>query len=456
MIMMVVLIACPDVLFAAGKTDTPERVPEVIVSLDSGKDNDYAVVVEKSTQKVFLFASQGRTYRKVFHMNCSTGEASGPKTRSGDKKTPEGVYFFVKEHEKRYLSPTYGSRAYPIDYPNLLDQVADRGGNAIWLHGTNKPLKARDSNGCIVMENKDIDKLSKYITLHRTPIIIVEKISYTSPHAIAKTKKDILRLLGKWNDANENGTYHHYLQYYDPDYVPDISWWADWNKIRKELQKTSVPFSLSIQNISIFNHKKMYTVLFDQSVESQGRSTDSGVRKLYLRNDGNEYRITGEEYQLFPEKNKENPLVAALSKVVGKPKKSSAGIAKKKTVPVRQPVKKTVSSKSEITAMIDGWLKAWSAKDIKHYGSYYAKDFRSQGGASLKNWLKYKDKLNRKYKFIKVSRKKLAIKAGKTRSSVSFVQIYASDQYRGVGLKQLVLKKEGKEWKIYRESWKRM
>lgn len=453
--MVVILSICSDVLSAAKKVNLPKQVPEAIVSLDSEKDDAYAVVVEKSTQRLFLYASKSG-YRNIYHMNCSTGEEAGPKTLSGDKKTPEGVYFFTKEHEKKYLSPTYGSRAFPIDYPNLLDRIADRGGNAIWLHGTNKPLKARDSNGCIVLANPDIDKLAKYITLNRTPVIIVDKISFVSPDSIDKTKEDIHQFLAKWNNAIEEETYHNYLQYYDPEYVPDISWWTDWNKIRKELQAASIPFSIRADNISIFKHANTYTVLFDQSVGSSGKTSGTGIRKLYLSRGGKGYRISGEEYQLLPDEKKGNPLVAALRKLAVKPQKGPVEIAKKKPASVRKSASKTRNVEREITAMIDGWLKAWSSKDIKRYGSYYARDFRSQGGADLQRWLKYKDKLNRKYDFIKVSRNKLVITPDKTRSSVSFVQTYTSNLYKGVGLKRLVLKREGNQWKIYRESWKRM
>ena len=315
---VVIISICSNVLSATKKVNLPKQVPEVIVSIDSEKGEAYAVVIEKSTQRLSLYGSKGG-YRNLYYMNCSTGKEAGPKTRSGDKKTPEGVYFFTKEHEKKYLSPTYGSRAFPIDYPNLLDRIANRGGNAIWLHGTNKPLKPRDSNGCIVLSNPDIDKLAKYITLNRTPIIIVDKISFATPDSIDKEKKNIHQFLAKWNDAIEKGTYQNYLQYYDPEYVPDISWWTDWNKIRKEFQAASIPFSIRNENISIFKHEKTYTVLLDQLVGSSGKTSDAGIRKLYLSRGSNGYRISGEEYQLLPDGKKGNPLVAALRRLTVKP-----------------------------------------------------------------------------------------------------------------------------------------
>ena len=100
-------------------------------------------------------------------------------------------------------------------------------------------------------------------------------------------------------------------------------------------------------------------------------------------------------------------------------------------------------------------MLAWSSKDIRRYGGFYAADFVSSG-KNLKQYLKYKAGLNRKYKTISVKKEKMTIDVGNRKSTVSFVQTYESSGYRAVGIKQLVLKKEGGRWKIYRENWKRL
>jgi murein L,D-transpeptidase YafK len=445
--MLFILITHADVTLATIKETLSEGVPDVLVFLCPEKGNEYAIVVEKDTQRLFLFGLKS-TYRKIYVMKCSTGEVQGAKIRAGDKRTPEGVYFFTKQHKKRDLSPIYGSRAFPIDYPNLLDRIAGRGGNSIWMHGTNKPLEARDSNGCIVLENSNIDKLAKYITLNRTPLIIVDRLVYASADSLIAEKKSILAFLSKWSEALVKGTYHEYLKYYDPEYVPDISWWSDWNQLRKRLTQRNISYSVDPQTVSILKHHQVYTILFDQVVQSSGKNVYTGTRKLFLSNGGAGFRITGENYQVRPQvqngaKHK-NPLVAAC--------RGLQWISEDD----REIEREQRDDKREITQMIDAWLNAWSSKDIKRYGAYYAKDFHSQGGADLNTWLKYKDRLNRKYDFIQVSKKNLVIKKNKNRRTVYFVQTYASNLYRAVGMKRLILKREGTQWKIYRESWQKM
>ena len=63
-----------------------------------------------------------------------------------------------------------------MDYPNFSDRKFEREGNNIWLHGSDKPIKPRDSSGCIVMNNDDLEVLSQYIPLNRTPIIVAQKL----------------------------------------------------------------------------------------------------------------------------------------------------------------------------------------------------------------------------------------------------------------------------------------
>ena len=419
----------------AGPLSAEHFLSALLVSIQGDAESpvDHAVLVEKQSQTLVLYAVEQGKFREIFRAPCSTGEVAGAKSLSGDKKTPEGVYFFIKEHPERDLAPIYGSRAFPIDYPNLMDRLAGRGGNAIWLHGTNKKLVPRDSNGCIVVENETIERLAGYIRLHRTPIIIVDKIT---PEAFdrAQAQKTVLKILDRWRNALTEGTYHDYLSVYDPAYLPDLTWWQDWRNLRSKLSRDQISFSVEITRPAIFHHRHQYTVLFDQMLRTPYEEVRIGTRKLYLARGTAGLRIVGDEDQVLPEKLKGEAQGRALV---------AAGRNLKKP-----------GIEHEIAAMIDGWLKAWSSKDIDQYASYYSRDFRSQGGADRDAWIRYKNQLNQKYRFIRVSRKdKLTIKQGERQSTVSFVQNYSSNAFNTTGIKKLILKREGNQWKIVREMF---
>ncbi|MBN1625760.1 MAG: L,D-transpeptidase, partial [Deltaproteobacteria bacterium] len=89
--------------------------------------SDYAVLVDKSNQKVMLYKSDNLFEpEKVYQ--CSTGENGGPKNIINDKKTPEGIYYFINTYTRESLAPIYGSMALPLDYPNIFDVKEGRNG----------------------------------------------------------------------------------------------------------------------------------------------------------------------------------------------------------------------------------------------------------------------------------------------------------------------------------------
>ncbi len=429
------------------------KVPEALIALDSGDGNAaYAVVVEKSTQQLRLYAYDKALDRFQLLMDtpCSTGKARGPKRISGDSKTPEGVYFFIKEFDDSELSPIYGIKAFPTDYPNLMDQMAGLTGNAIWLHGTDKPLKPRDSNGCIALENGDIRQVEDYITLHRTPVIVVEKMEYGDAEYRNRIKGEVLSFLGEWQKAVNGGTYHEYLEHYDARYLPPITWWPKWRERREKTEKDEKGLIIDIDHISIFRHKDLYVVIFDQFAGNGKRKIFTGIRKLFLEKGEKRWVIAGDDYQQVSAslraKKDVNPLLAAvdLLRIPEKPERREPGAAE-------PDLRLAVEEEKKIERMVKEWLVAWSSQDIDAYGSFYAADFRSRG-KGRDAWLRYKESLNKIYDYIEVTGENIRVRSdGDGGADVSFLQEYRSSGFNGRGTKHLQLKQENGEWKIFRE-----
>ena len=413
----------------------PDLLPDVFVPFDPENGPEYLLLVEKKTQSLFLYEIAS-TPKEIHRWICSTGKQIGAKTRSGDGKTPEGIYFFTRVYEDKELSPIYGIRAFPTDYPNLLDRLAERTGSAIWLHGTNKALKARDSNGCITLQNSDLEAVERYISLNRTPIVIVDTLNFEAfePKKVLQTA--VLQVVDQWVQAVDQGTYHDYVRLYDPDYVPEIAWWSEWYKIRSRLEKADAPPKIEARNISIYKHKAVVVVLFDQYLQFTDRNIRVGTKKLFLSENGDSLRIIGDDYQAIPDaysgSGRRNPLILA-SRDLRVPSEYEA----------------------EIEEMVNEWLKAWSSMDIEDYGSFYSSDFRSQG-MNKDDWLDQKKRLNRKYDYIRVTQKNLETEHGNHQMKVTFIQNYESSGFKASGMKTLLLKREGGGWKIFRETWSKL
>ncbi|WP_299983535.1 murein L,D-transpeptidase family protein [Desulfobacula sp.] len=254
-------------------------------------------MVEKKSQTLFLYTSGANDLSVQFQVPCSTGEAFGIKQKAGDKKTPEGIYFLKDEYEDKYLSPIYGEKAFPTDYPNFIDKRAGKNGSAIWIHGTNKELKPMDSNGCIALENFNIIKLSDYVTLNSTPVIMVDKIDKIDRATLIKQEKNIILMLTQWMKAIEKGSYHDYLSFYSSEYLPDISWWEQWLEIRKLADNLGSSLMVKRDRTGIYYHNHIFVVLFDYFLTFENNQTLVGQRKLFLENQNSSYKIMGDIFQ---------------------------------------------------------------------------------------------------------------------------------------------------------------
>src|SRR5688500_9285405 len=87
-------------------------------------------------------------------------------------------------------------------------------------------------------------------------------------------------------------------------------------------------------------------------------------------------------------------------KVVAKAEPPKAEPAKAE--PVKAEPKATTDDKARITAAIEAWAKAWSAKDVKGYLAAYAPEFEVPGGETRGAWEKQRTERIEKPKSIDV------------------------------------------------------
>lgn len=418
----------------------PEPAPAASVpgALIRIPENGNAIIVEKKSQMLYVYSGKKGLGSPVFQSPCSTGANPGPKTRVGDKKTPEGVYFLKDEFEDRYLAPVYGEKAFPSDYPNFLDLRLGKQGSAIWIHGTDKALKPMDSNGCVALENKNIIALSDYIHLDATPLIIVGQIDYTSIDTLTQTREKIVGFLEQWAKALAAKSYHAYLSFYDQTYLPDMSWWEAWLNLRDKAgtQYPEVP-KIVLENAGIYAQGGVVVVLCDMSISrNTGRKIYLGKRQFFIRQGAAAPLIIGDLFQTKDNAfdSGEPPLLAASRMLFQDPSKDR-------------------STDKLVVKTVQQWMVAWSSKNMDKYAQFYAGDFVCDGMGKAA-WVTRKKRIARKYDYILVTGKNFKALPTKDGYLVSFVQYYKSSGFSTQGRKQLKLVKRDGEWKIFRENWK--
>ena len=381
---------------------------------------DYVIIVDKSAQKIFLY-HRDNIHRPVKVFKCSTGENHGPKSRRNDKKTPEGIYFFTHAYLEKELAPRYGPRAFSIDYPNPVDKIQGRGGYGIWFHGTNQPLKSRDTNGCIVLENGSIDELERFIKLHETPVIITPRIEWVSSESLKQECDEVKKVIEDWKKAWGDSDISKYMSFYSPRFSGQGMDWHGWKAYKNRLAKKYSEIEINIDNLQLIKANGIVLASFDQTYHT--KNFDSrGEKRLYLAKNSNEWKIIGEFF-------KEGSIAR---KVVSLP---------------------PVADLDEIKDFIDTWKRAWEQKDLSTYISLYDQKFNSLG-MDLKAWKRYKEKLNKRYRSINIRISKLKIIRFSTNSiRVRFRQNYQTDTYKDLGVKSLFLVRGKEGWKIKKETW---
>lgn len=389
-----------------------KEVPDGLVHITS----PYAIVVEKSTQRLYLYKIGSELPELVKTYPCSTGKNRGDKTESGDLKTPEGVYFFRMLHRGETLPSKYGVMAFVLDFPNYIDRQKGKGGNGIWLHGLDKPLLPFDTQGCVAMRNEDITELSRFIRLYDTPILITESVDYIEPDRHNQEKQEALQLVTAWRKAWQEKDLQRFLDCYSERYGAGKL--NQLGSTKKALNQRYKFISVDLHNLNILKHGSTLIAGFVQDYESD-RFSSFGFKKLYLQKNSNELKIVGEDW-----------VQDARFMDVGT----------------------TPSEERRICRMLNQWITAWERKDIESYIACYAPDFSSQHMNRLQ-WKQYKTGINRTTRGITISVDRVKIGVNGSSAMISFAQRYISDSHSDYGRKILHLRRSGDGWKIVREIW---
>jgi hypothetical protein len=102
---------------------------------------------------------------------------------------------------------------------------------------------------------------------------------------------------------------------------------------------------------------------------------------------------------------------------------------------------------------IHNWVQAWEKKDINTYLSFYSNEFKgskNHPGA----WEASRQRAFTKHKNISIKLSDIRIQEkSPSKFEVSFFQEYKSDKHIDFGVKELIVEKQGTDWKIIKETW---
>ena len=149
----------------------------IIFILFSGKCfGQRYIIISKKEFKLLVIENRDT----IFKCSIAVGKNYGNKTKTGDKKTPEGTFTICSidnsshwKHDfrdgKGLRKGAYGPYFFRLKVPKF---------NSIGIHGTCLPesIGTRSSEGCIRLNNSDLQKLKSFIFIGMECIIEKDKL----------------------------------------------------------------------------------------------------------------------------------------------------------------------------------------------------------------------------------------------------------------------------------------
>lgn len=295
-------------IISVGKVYSQDNyLPSNILMMDD-KFAHHVILVEKATHKLYLYENKGSFPKLIKTFNTATGKFKGNKSNEGDHKTPEGIYtiydFLSKDELHRRhgkYAEIYGPGAFPMDYPNFIDNRENKKGGGIWLHSTDddsRISKGLDSRGCVVVKGQDLKDISQFIEINHTPIIVVQDIFFLSESTWNRNRKDLSDVVSKWAKAWQDKDFNTYINSYDSREFYDRSRgsYSSYKAYKHAVFSRPDKPEIKLDFISIMATDHYAVVHLQQDYRS-AVINDVGKKTLYLKKDNNyDWKIVGETW----------------------------------------------------------------------------------------------------------------------------------------------------------------
>lgn len=169
--------------------------------------NSSFVIISKEDMNLSVLDYSGHTL-KSYSIAC--GKNYGNKKDIGDLKTPEGVFHVSSIEDAHTWTHDFGDGKGVIDgaYGPWFIRLEVPGHKGIGIHGTHKPesIGTRDTEGCIRLNNSDLQEFKKMVRVGTTVVITpsyADAINMVNPTAVEKKDNNNTNRTMQNDDANK-------------------------------------------------------------------------------------------------------------------------------------------------------------------------------------------------------------------------------------------------------------
>ena len=282
--------------------DKNHQVPNLLVQLEESQQ--HLIVVDTVKSRLFLYKKTDNGLQYVADYYVTIGKNGVGKETEGDKRTPLGVYF-AGQKLNRPLEDIYGDAAFPLNYPNELDQHENKKGGGIWLHGTptdtySRPPRASD--GCVVLSNPDLKALTPILQTGNTPVIISDKLKWIASDKAdlqSAEKEALQKAIEKWRTDWVSQNTDGYLSHYSKKFFYSDGGLQQWADYKRGIQASKPKVTIKIEDVGMFSYpnvnpssisEPVVVVNFEQDFRSPTLQNKMRKRQ-YWQNENNQWKI---------------------------------------------------------------------------------------------------------------------------------------------------------------------
>lgn len=277
----------------------PNLIPRAILQMRD--DQKHVILVDAKRSRLYVYENRSGEPKFVTDYYISQGKFGVHKVREGDQKTPVGIYYITSRLSGARLPDFYGSGALPINYPNEWDKINGRSGSGIWLHGTPSDSYSRpplSSDGCVVLTNPDLYRLSNSVEVGKTPVVISESIEFVNKAKWQSDRNFALRLTDNWRRDLESlapqRILANYSRLFRSDHGENLdTWFAKHQQSLASVRKLSI----TLRDITFFLYPgrggDMLVSTFTQDT-MVGKSKSSIRKRQYWAKEGAQWKIVYE------------------------------------------------------------------------------------------------------------------------------------------------------------------
>ncbi len=246
------------------------KIPAGILQLPD--DAHHAVVVDLRRSRLYVLDRTADGLKVSRSYYASIGQAGFGKDKSGDLRTPIGIYRVTAWKPGRQLGAIYGVGALPLSYPNPWDRAHGRTGHGIWIHGvpfdtyTRAPLA---TEGCVALANADVQVLRPYFAGDAdTPVILTDDLHWQKPGLNAGLRNSLEHTIDGWRRAWSARDTDAYLSYYADDFRAeggmDLAAFAVY---KQHVNTTKKHIDVKVRDLGLYEYPGINNVVLAQFIQ---------------------------------------------------------------------------------------------------------------------------------------------------------------------------------------------